>query len=282
MAYKFPEKIFPQNLNYYLQCPLKFKCHNDKEIKAEFIEKPESYTGKVMHLVLKHLFDIRQVPADKRKEQEIGQLVRYFWARMPKDKYGGDYWNSQDRRELFGSEEQEKSFGVQTIAILNNYIVKADLAATPLFLEDWMDCRIGEFTISGRIDRIDQDSDSSISIWDYKSGKLPFYDKVEKIIEEDIQIPVYAVIASKRNPFAEKIRAGLIYIKYSKIFDIIWTKDELTEIENRIVAIINKAKSDNRFLPRINNLCPWCEYRAICPERDKIEGKSKKVNEVSW
>ena len=282
MAYKFPEKIFPQNLNYYLQCPLKFKCHNDKEIKAEFIEKPESYTGKVMHLVLKHLFDVRQVPADKRKEQEIGQLVRYFWARMPKDKYGGDYWNSQDRRELFGSEEQEKSFGVQTIAILNNYIVKADLAATPLFLEDWMDCRIGEFTISGRIDRIDQDSDSSISIWDYKSGKLPFYDKVEKIIEEDIQIPVYAVIASKRNPFAEKIRAGLIYIKYSKIFDIIWTKDELTEIENRIVAIINKAKSDNRFLPRINNLCPWCEYRAICPERDKIEGKSKKVNEVSW
>jgi len=282
MAYKFPEKIFPQNLNYYLQCPLKFKCHNDKEIKAEFIEKPESYTGKVMHLVLKHLFDVRQVPADKRKEQEIGQLVRYFWARMPKDKYGGNYWNSQDRRELFGSEEQEKSFGLQTIAILNNYIVKADLAATPLFLEDWMDCRIGEFTISGRIDRIDQDSDSSISIWDYKSGKLPFYDKVEKIIEEDIQIPVYAVIASKRNPFAEKIRAGLIYIKYSKIFDIIWTKDELTEIENRIVAIINKAKSDNRFLPRINNLCPWCEYRAICPERDKIEGKSKKVNEVSW
>jgi len=282
MAYKFPEKIFPQNLNYYLQCPLKFKCHNDKEIKAEFIEKPESYTGKVMHLVLKHLFDVRQVPADKRKEQEIGQLVRYFWARMPKDKYGGDYWNSQDRRELFGSEEQEKSFGVQTIAILNNYIVKADLAATPLFLEDWMDCRIGEFTISGRIDRIDQDSDSSISIWDYKSGKLPFYDKVEKIIEEDIQIPVYAVIASKRNPFAEKIRAGLIYIKYSKIFDIIWTKDELTEIENRIVAIINKARSENRFLPRINNLCPWCEYRAICPERDKIEGKNKKVNEVSW
>ena len=282
MAYKFPEKIFPQNLNYYLQCPLKFKCHNDKEIKAEFIEKPESYTGKVMHLVLKHLFDVRQVPADKRKEQEIGQLVRYFWARMPKDKYGGNYWNSQDRRELFGSEEQEKSFGLQTIAILNNYIVKADLAATPLFLEDWMDCRIGEFTISGRIDRIDQDSDSSISIWDYKSGKLPFYDKVEKIIEEDIQIPVYAVIASKRNPFAEKIRAGLIYIKYSKIFDIIWTKDELTEIENRIVAIINKARSENRFLPRINNLCPWCEYRAICPERDKIEGKSKKVNEVSW
>lgn len=282
MAYKFPEKIFPQNLNYYLKCPFKFKCYNDKEIKAEFVEKPESYTGKVMHSVLKHLFDVSQVAADKRKEQEIGQLVRYFWARMPKDTYGGDYWSSQKRRELFGSQEQEKSFGLQTIAILNNYIAQADLAATPLFLEDWMDCRIGEFTVSGRIDRIDQDSDSSISIWDYKTGKLPFHDKVEKIMEEDIQIPVYAVIAAKRNPFAKQIRAGLIYIKYSKTFDIIWTKEELTEIENRIIAIINKARSENRFLPRINNLCPWCEYRTVCPERDKIEGKSKKVNEVNW
>jgi len=51
MAYIFPEKIFPNALTYYLQCPFKFKCHNDKEIKAEFVESPESFVGKVMHMV---------------------------------------------------------------------------------------------------------------------------------------------------------------------------------------------------------------------------------------
>ncbi|GAH35634.1 unnamed protein product, partial [marine sediment metagenome] len=70
--------------------------------------------------------------------------------------------------------------------------------------------------------------------------------------------------------------------KYSKIFDIVWTKDELVGVKNRIIAIINKAKNDNDLLPRINNLCPWCEYRTVCPERDKIEGKGKKIDEVSW
>ena len=170
MAYIFPEKIFANALTYYLQCPFKFKCHNDKEIKAEFVEKPESYVGKVIHLVLKHLFDVTQVPADKRREQDVGQLVRYFWARMPKDRYSKDYWSSEDRRQLFGSEGQEKSFGGQAIAILNNYVASVDLSATPLFLEDWMDCQVDEFTISGRIDRIDQDSDSSIS--DRKSTRL--------------------------------------------------------------------------------------------------------------
>jgi len=282
MAYIFPEKIFANALTYYLQCPFKFKCHNDKEIKAEFVEKPESYVGKVIHLVLKHLFDVTQVPADKRREQDVGQLVRYFWARMPKDRYSKDYWSSEDRRQLFGSEGQEKSFGVQAIAILNNYVASVDLSATPLFLEDWMDCQVDEFTISGRIDRIDQDSDSSISVWDYKTGKLPFHDNVEKMMEEDLQVPIYAIIASNRNPFAEQIRAGLIYVKYSKIFDIVWTKNKLAGVENRIVAIINKAKNDNDLLPRINNLCSWCEYRTVCPERDKIEGKGKKIDEVSW
>jgi len=282
MAYIFPEKIFPNALNTYIQCPFKFKCHNDKEIKAEFVEKPESFMGKVIHLVLKDFFDIAQVPADKRRDQDLGQLVRHFWARMPKTGFSKDYWSSEERRRLFGSKEQEKVFGLQTIAILKNYIAGVDLSVIPLYLEDWMDCQVGEFTIAGRIDRIDQDSESSISVWDYKTGKLPYRDSIEKMMEEDLQIPIYAVIASKRNSFAKQIRAGLIYVKYSKVFDIVWTKEQLMEIENKIIAVVKKARDDNTFLPRINNLCPWCEYRAVCPEKDKIEEKHTKIDEVKW
>ncbi len=282
MAYIFPEKIFPKALNAYIQCPFKFKCHNDKEIKAEFVESPENFIGNVMHLALRHLFDIAQVPADKRKDQDLGQLVRRFWARMPKSSFGRDYWSHEERSDLFGSREQEKAFGLQTIAILKNYISKADLSAIPLSLEDWMDCQVGEFTIAGRIDRIDQDSESSIAVWDYKTGKLPYHDNVEKMMEENLQVPIYAVIASKRNPFAKKIRAGLIYVKYSKTFDIVWTPEQLKEIENRIIAVIKEAEDNHELLPRINKLCPWCEYKGICPDKDKIEEKYTKIDEATW
>lgn len=282
MAYIFPKKIFPSALSKYLKCPFQFKCHNDKDVKPAFVEKPSSFMGKVIHLALKELFDITKVPADKRKEQDLGQMVRYAWARMPKSDFGKEYWSSEERSKLFGSKGQEKSFGLQTIAILKNYVASADLSVTPLFLEDWMDCQAGEFTISGRVDRIDQDSESLISVWDYKTGKLPFHDSVEKMMEEDLQIPIYAVMASKRNPFAKQIRAGLIYVKYSKVYDIVWTKEQLVEIENRVVTTIKKAKDDNQLLPRINKLCPWCEYREVCPEKDKIEERSKKIDEVSW
>ena len=84
------------------------------------------------------------------------------------------------------------------------------------------------------------------------------------------------------NPFAKEIRAGLIYVKYSKVFDIVWDKEQLMEIENRIITVIKKAKEENAFLPRINKLCPWCEYKELCPEKDKIEEKYKEIDEVNW
>ncbi len=282
MAYIFPEKIFPNALNTYIQCPFKFKCHNDRDVKAEFIENPESFVGKVMHLVLEKFFDIRKIPINKRRDQDLGEMLRYLWARVPKSSWSSDCWSAEERKKLFESVEQEKAFGLKAIAMLNNYISKADLSIVPLSLEDWMQCSIDEFVIAGRIDRIDQDSESSISVWDYKTGKLPFRDSVEKMMEEDLQVPIYAIIASRLNPFAEKVRAGLIYIKYSRIYDITWTKGQLKEIEDKVMAVIKKASDDKELLPRVNKLCAWCEYKNVCPDKDKIEEKYQKIDEVDW
>lgn len=282
MAYIFPEKVFPNALNNYIKCPFKFKCGNDKEIKAEFVENPESFSGKVAHMVLNDFFDVTKVQINERKRQDLGEMVRRSWARVPKDGWNKDYCGVEDRIKLFGSAEQEKAFGLKTVAMLNNYISSADLSVVPLSLEDWMECKIGEFLIAGRIDRIDQNSESSIAVWDYKTGKLPYHNSIEKIMEEDFQMPVYAVIASKLNPFAKEIKVGLIYIKYSKIYDKVWNRDELKEVENEIIAVISKAKNDNDFLPSVNKLCPWCEYRSVCPDKDKIEEKRAKIDEVSW
>lgn len=283
MAYKFPDKIFPSTLNKYLVCPFRFKCHNDSEVKAKFIETPESFIGKLIHEVLKDFFDIKKVPIEERREKDIGAMIRYLWARMPKGRFDKEYWTKDERLKLFGSEDQEKAFGLNTITILKNYISSADLSVIPLSLEEWMDCNIGEFTIAGKIDRIDQDADDSISVWDYKTGKLPYSNDIDKIIQKDFQIPIYALIASELNPFAEKIRAGLIYIKHSRVYDKTWTKEGLTEVRDKMINELKKIKQDNELFPVVNNLCPWCEYLSVCPKKDEVElNSNNKVDEVDW
>ena len=285
MSYIFPKKIFPSALNKYLLCPFQFKCHNDKEIKAKFVDTPENFIGNVVHMTLKNFFDISEIPINKRREQDISKMVRYSWARIPKTGMSKIYWTAEQRNKLFESIDQEKAFGLKTIAMLENYIASTDLSVVPLSLEDWMEYNIGNFLIAGRIDRIDQDSNSSISVWDYKTGKLPFFSTIEEIIENDVQIPIYAIIASKLNPFAKKIRAGLIYIKYSKIYETEWTKEGLKDLETKVIDILEKAKNDKQLLPQINKLCNWCEYKNICPawkKKSKNKPLEKKVDEVSW
>ena len=282
MAYKFPEKIFPNAINTYLQCPFKFKCQCDADVKAEFVDTPENFVGKAMHLALQDFFDISKIPVPERKNQDIGKLLRQAWARIPKSGWSKECWDASDRAKLFGSVEQEKAFGLQSIAVLSNYVAGADLSVVPLSLEDWMECKLGDFRVAGRIDRIDQDSPTEISVWDYKTGKLPFHGTMEKIIQEDLQAPIYAVIASKLFSFVEKVKSGLIYIKYSKVYSKVWTKHELAEAEKGIVSCIEKAKGDSNFEARVNKLCPWCEYINVCPSKNLIEGRKPKVEEVSW
>jgi CRISPR/Cas system-associated exonuclease Cas4 (RecB family) len=275
MSYKFPEKIYPNTINTYLQCPFKFKCHCDRDVKAEFVESSESFVGKAIHLALKDFFDVSKVPMEKRKNQDAGKMLRTAWARVPKNEWLNELWSAEERANLFGSKDQEKVFGLQAIIMLKNYISSADLSAVP--------CSLGEFKIAGRIDRIDQDSESAVSVWDYKTGKLPFHDTLEKRMEEDLQVPMYAVIASKLNPFADKIRVGLIYIKYSKIYETTWTKEQLKELEDKILTAIRKAKSDTEMAPHINKLCAWCEYMKVCPVKDSISARAEpKVDEVNW
>ena len=108
MSYKFPEKIYPNTINTYLQCPFKFKCHCDRDVKAEFVESSESFVGKAIHLALKDFFDVSKVPMEKRKNQDAGKMLRTAWARVPKNEWLNELWSAEERANLFGSKDQEK------------------------------------------------------------------------------------------------------------------------------------------------------------------------------
>lgn len=282
MAYQFPKKIFPSRVTPYLRCPFKFKCKNDKEIEVEFVEKPATFVGKVIHSVLEEFFDISKVPMEERREADIGKMVRKTWARIPNNNPNQKFWTREERIDLFGSREQERVFGLKTIRLLKNYLSQADLSVVPLCLEDWMDCEVEEFRLAGKIDRVDQPSEEMVAVWDYKTGKLPFHKDLRKIMKENLQIPIYSVIALEQYPFAERIRAGLIYVRHSRVFDIIWKREEVEKLKQKLVKKFRHIKKTESFPPQPNKLCPWCDYKDICPAYSEPDKKEEKVEEVSW
>ncbi len=267
MAYRFPKKIFPSRVTPFLRCPFQFKCKNDPEIEVEFEETPATFTGKVIHNVLEEFFDISKLPIDKRKDVDIASMVRKAWGEVEKNGEKRAF-TREEREEIFGSREQERAFGLKTINIINNFLAGVDTSVVPLALEEWMDAEAGEFTLAGRVDRVDQESKETVAVWDYKSGKLPYYKNIKDMMEHNFQIPIYSVVAASLYPAAKKIRAGLIYVKYSRVFDITWTKDEIKEMKEGLVSKFKEIKNTKEFPPRPNKLCPWCDYKDICPAYD--------------
>ncbi|MDP3990747.1 MAG: hypothetical protein Q8P63_00335, partial [Candidatus Nealsonbacteria bacterium] len=67
-----------------------------------------------------------------------------------------------------------------------------------------------------------------------------------------------------------------------KVYDAVWDKKEIKNLEKKVIEVLKQAKNDTGLLPRINKLCPYCEYLNVCPEKDNISANNKKVDEVEW
>jgi len=80
--YRFPLTVYPNQLNLFHQCPFKFRCHQDADVKVPFTETPESFAGKAMHQALRDFFDIKRVPMHYRSAGIIGRLLRQAWGQV--------------------------------------------------------------------------------------------------------------------------------------------------------------------------------------------------------
>jgi hypothetical protein len=230
-----------------------------------------------MHVALRRFFDVRQVPLSERRPERIGELLRNAWSRLPKGVSRDGVWSRTDRVQLFGSLEQERSCGLQAISALENYLLQTNLSVVPLALETWLDFPVNGVTLAGRIDRIDQEGERGVAVWDYKTGKLPYYKTAQEIIDAgDYQLPLYALLAGRRFPHADVVRAGLIYVRFNEVYQLNWTRNELTGITEEVLGFVGKMKAEQEFAPTVNALCPWCEYREGCP------GMQKGFDEVLW
>ena len=269
--YRFPKKIFPTNLNNYLRCQFKWQCVNDPELKPVFVHSIPSFIGKAVHLTLHKVLDISQTPIhDRMSKEAVSAKFDEAWTSVDKDKK--NLFTAEDRKDLFGSKEQEEAYKTQAKSKFFLYISNLQNYAKviPIMLEDWIDCNIGDFFIGSRIDRLDAGEgdkmNNAIKVIDYKTGKLPYDNSLDDIIKKDSQMVFNAIILSKRYPKASEIEGCLDYVFHNMTFGAAWTKERVEKMECRLLAMLQKIKSQKEFPPHKNPLCDWCDFQKTeCP-----------------
>ncbi len=229
----------------YERCGLQFKLERDWRLASR--PAAAMQYGAAMHRVLKTYFDSVRAGRPKTDEELLDQFRADLAAAGIHEKY---------QHELY----EEQGF-----AQLRDFLVRARSGPAPhvLHSEQGFQICIGATTVVGRMDRIDDRSDGTVSIVDYKTGRA----KDQEDANKSLQLSLYAIAAREMWGYAV---GSLILYNLEDNIPVITTRSEadLVKARERVEAAA-KGIASGKFDAKPGMHCAFCAYRSVCSAKEK-------------
>ncbi|HNX10684.1 MAG TPA: UvrD-helicase domain-containing protein [bacterium] len=258
--YPLPERFSFSQLAAYDSCPLQYKFAFVLGIPAPQ-DKPSLIFGKVIHDVLKDflapllpgqsqvvdLFGQVQAAADNLSREKLFSLYEKIWQ--------PDGYSDQTEREKYNERGKK---------CLDLFLKHLETNGYPhiLFIEKDFNFKIGDESIKGKIDRVDEAADGSLEIVDYKTGnpkdKLEWKDKKQLILyqlflEEALSRPVS--------------RLSYYYLENGTQLSFVSKPAEKDKLRQEIMAEIQAIRSLDFTPSPEEHTCQFCDFNTICEFR---------------
>jgi DNA helicase-2/ATP-dependent DNA helicase PcrA len=239
------KRLSASAVDTYQRCGLQFKLERDWRISA----KPAAAMqyGAAIHRVLKTYFDSVRFGRPKTDDE----LIELFRLDLISAKIQESY-----QHELY------EDLGLRQ---LRDFLAAARSipASQVLHTEESFEIKIGDTTVGGRIDRIDQLSDETVAIVDYKTGKA----RDQESADESLQLSLYAIAAKEK--WGYKVGA-LIFHNLEENVPVISMRSDAQLLSARVcVEETAKGIAENVFDAKPGQHCNFCPYRSLCPEKEK-------------
>lgn len=169
-----------------------------------------------------------------------------------------DSWNDSWYPDAAAREEYRQK-GEKTLRAY--YRVLQKTKPQPLRLEEQFFIRIGEYRLTGKIDRIDQLA-GGVEIIDYKTGQ----GKTALQGDDRDQLLIYQLAAQEAFGYTPK-RLTYYYIEDGKALSFLGSEADQVAIREKIVQTITKIQQSD-FSPTPGWACRFCDFKDICEFRD--------------
>lgn len=251
-AWKFvpPDKYSFTQLMAFKTCPLQYKFQHVLHLPVR--GKGQFSFGKSMHGALQQIFQslMRQNYQLSESLDEWLQFYRQSWI---------DDWYA-DKKEM----DEYYAKGIKILSDLHAQLQKQGVPKTK-FLELPFNFKIGEYTIKGAIDRIDELKDGSLEIIDYKTGTPKDDQKLNSESKEQLLIYQLAAAQVLRQPVS---RLTFLYLDNLASVSFLGDDKQLDKLQNDILEDI-KALNQGNFSPTPGQFaCKYCDFKDICEARE--------------
>ena len=232
-------------VDMYERCGLQFRLERDWSLAA----KPGAAMqyGASMHRVLKDYFDAEKA-GRPRSEEEV---IQFFLGDL----------KSAGIQEPYQHELYEKQGVIQ----LRDFFaaVRAAKARVVLHTEEPFEIRIGNTTVAGRIDRIDQQPDGTVAIVDYKTGKA----RDQEDADESLQLSLYAIAAEMK--WGYRVSSVSFYNLETNVPVMTVRNESELQAARAKVEAAAKGIAAKVFVAKTGMHCGFCAYRSLCPKQEK-------------
>ncbi|MCW2990983.1 MAG: ATP-dependent helicase [Solirubrobacterales bacterium] len=233
------------DIETYRTCPLKYKFARVFRIPSE--PTINQRFGIVIHQVLERYHRAEGSVAAGSMDELLG-LLDAGW-----------------RRSGFGSSDEERQLHEKATAALHRYHARFQAEpARPVWFEKPFSFRMGNHTLRGRVDRVDELPDGRYELIDYKTGRP----KSASQLREDVQLSLYAVGAREAWQVDAGQQSYLYVLDDEKVpvptedIDRDWISDTVYEVADGILG--------QGFEPTPSYAaCSICDYRIACPAAER-------------
>ena len=247
--------LSPSRLNDYLVCPRKFFYLKVLEIDVEEGDWDFANYGSTIHKLLENAV---KTAKQTGKYPEIEEIKKDFQLGLD---------NSR-----FTSPEMKEKFEKQGNTLIENYypyFISIPVSRIDDVEYTFNGVGVDKYTITGKIDRIEKNSDGTYELYDYKTG-TPVSERKVAIGEDkenyynQLCFYKYAFEKATGKPVS---KVGLIYVEnHSKNVYKTLIKEDMDYIENLIKSVYEKINT-LQFDPikeDKNGACKNCTYKHLC------------------
>jgi len=234
--------LSPTRICTYLECPRKYRYIYIDKLPRYFGARAYFSFGSSLHRALQEYHE-----AGGAQTQNAEALI----SRLEQNWIGAGYESAEDERARL----------LQGREILAAYHESAATQeGVTLYTEKLLRIDMGDYALTGRIDRLDSLPDGGLEVIDYKSGeRLPTSEEVA----DDLPLAIYQLLCV-RTFECPRVKASIYHLRTGSKVSTVRTAQEVEPVAEGIHALYARMRAEERYDPIVGDHCSHCDFLDRC------------------